>query len=111
MVVQGEAQRVGGEPRLQVGVGYLGEGMHAGVGAARAVDLEGLAPRRLADRGLQLPLDRARVPLDLPAAVARPGVLEAELEAGHASRQGDARAAPGPARYSSKSATTAWGGG
>ena len=55
----------------------------AGVGAAGAVDLEAIAAGRGADRLHQLALDRPRVGLDLPAAVARARVLDGQLEARH----------------------------
>jgi hypothetical protein len=64
-------------------VGDLGDGVHAGVGASGTVDLEAVAPGRLAHGLDQLALDGPRVGLDLPAAVARAGVLDGQLEPGH----------------------------
>ena len=61
----------------------LRERVDAGVGPARAVELELAASRDLADRAVDLALHGACVLLDLPAAVARAGVLDDQLESRH----------------------------
>ena len=73
----------GRELRLEVQMGDLPQGVDAGVGAARAVQLEVGAPRDEAHGGGDLPLDGAGVLLDLPAAVARAGELDDEAEPAH----------------------------
>jgi hypothetical protein len=80
LVVERVAQGVGSERRRDLEMGDLQEGMDAGVRAARAVELEVAAAADGLDRLLELALDRARVLLDLPAAVARAGVFERKLE-------------------------------
>jgi hypothetical protein len=85
LVVQFSAQRVGRQIRIQLEMRHLRERMHAGIGPARAIQLE-LAPlRHLANGAIDLSLDRPGVLLDLPSAVASPGVLDQELETGHES--------------------------
>ena len=86
------AQRLGCQAGVDVEVRDLRQRVDAGVGAARPVQLEVRAAGRLADRAIDLALHRPRVLLDLPAAVARAGVLDQELEAWHSStRRGAAR--------------------
>ncbi len=82
-VVEGEEQLVGPQARLEVEVRHLGQGVHAGVGAAGPVKLEVLALGQVAHRRHDLARHRAGVLLDLPAAVARAVVLEGQLEARH----------------------------
>src|ERR1035441_434579 len=60
----------------------LGQRMHAGVGAAGAMDADLLAADRL-DRVLQRALHGWTVGLDLPAAVGRAVIFDDELVAGH----------------------------
>ena len=61
----------------------LGERMDAGVGAARAAEIDAFA-HRLLDRAPELARDRPGVLLLLPAAVARALVLERQLPGRHA---------------------------
>ena len=71
----------------EIDVRDLAERVHAGIGAAGAVRLERRAARRLSASGaVELALHRARVLLDLPAAVAGAGVFERQLVAGHRGR-------------------------
>src|SRR5437867_10932240 len=58
--------------------------MDARVGAAGTIELEILAPGHRPDRAIDLPLNGPRVFLDLPAAETCAGVLDGQLEAGHA---------------------------
>ena len=58
----------------------LRDGVDAGVGAAGAIQLEIAATRHGAHRLVDLALNRACVLLNLPAAVARSGVLDRQLE-------------------------------
>ena len=92
-LVDPRQQRRRRQRRADVEMRDLGQRVDAGVGAAGAVDLEAIAAGRGADRLDQLALDRPRVGLDLPAAVARAGVLDGQLEAGHG-----VQAKPPPAR-------------
>ena len=59
----------------------LRERVDAGVGAAGSVQLEVARAGGGADRALDLALHRLRVLLNLPAAVARAGVFDRQLEA------------------------------
>ncbi len=61
-------------------MGDLRERVHAGVGAARAVQLEVLHACHAANGPGDLALHGARVVLDLPAAIARAGIFNGELE-------------------------------
>src|SRR5207247_9110613 len=72
------------EARLDVQVRHLGQGVNASVGSPRAVELEIADPFRPLDRLPNLPLDGASVFLNLPAAIARPQVLQVDLEPRHA---------------------------
>jgi hypothetical protein len=83
LVVQLPAQRLGSHRRVELEVRDLRERVHAGIGPARAVELELAGLERFADGAVDLTLDRAGVLLDLPAAVARAGVLDQEAEARH----------------------------
>ena len=74
----------GAQRRGDVEVRDLAERVHARVGAARAVQLEPVGAERLAHGAVDLALHRPRVLLDLPAAVAGAGVLDEQLEPGHA---------------------------
>ena len=56
--------------------------MHAGIGAAGAMDADLLAADRL-DRVVQRALHRGAVVLDLPAAEGRAVIFDDELVAGH----------------------------
>ena len=78
-VAQGVWRQVG----VNLEVRDLRQRVHARVGAPRAVQLELPAPRRLVDGALDLPGNRPRVLLDLPAAIPRAGIFDHELEAGH----------------------------
>ena len=73
----------GARSGVELEVRDLRERVDAGVGPARAVELELPAPCDLADGAVNLALDGAGVLLDLPAAVARPGVLDDQLEPRH----------------------------
>src|SRR6185437_15454719 len=65
-----------------IAVGNLSEGVHAGIGAARAVDANRLAADRL-DRCLQRALHRGAIVLDLPAAIRRAVIFDGQFVAGH----------------------------
>src|SRR5262245_30168668 len=82
-VVHAPPQRLGGHRRDDVEVRDLFEGMHACIGTPRTVQLELRLSGHLADDTRNLPLNRPRVFLDLPAAVLRAGVLDEEFESGH----------------------------
>jgi hypothetical protein len=82
-VVDAPSQGLGGQRRAQVEVRDLPERVHARVGASRSVELERPWPSDLPNGPIDLALDRARVLLDLPAAVAGAGVFDEELEPGH----------------------------
>jgi hypothetical protein len=84
LVVQGPAQRPRIDPRFEIEMGHLLQGVDSRVGAPRAVDLEIGATRHPADHLVEHALDRTRVLLDLPAAVPGSDVLEIDAEAGHA---------------------------
>src|SRR6478736_2318121 len=60
----------------------LRQRMHAGVGAARAINANLLAANRL-DRVLQRALHRSAIVLDLPAAERRAVIFDDEFVAGH----------------------------
>ena len=64
-------------------VRHLVKRVDAGIGPARALELEPPPSGRIANRPLDLALNGARVLLLLPAAVSRAGVLERHLVAGH----------------------------
>ena len=92
------AQRVRRQVRADVEVGDLRERVDAGVGAARPVELEVVAAGDRSDGAVDLALDRPGVLLNLPAAVARAGVLDGQLEAGHGTILGATGCGPGVAR-------------
>ena len=71
------------QSRVQLEVRDLAQRVDARVGPAGAVELERGLRRDGADRAVDLALDGAGVLLDLPAGVARAGVLDQQLEAGH----------------------------
>jgi hypothetical protein len=83
LVVQGVTEDRGRELRLEVEMGHLAQCVDSRVGAPRAVELEVGAPGDTAYGRGHLPLDRAGVLLDLPAAVSCADELDHELEAGH----------------------------
>ena len=83
LVVEAPAKRFRREARVELEVRHLRERVHACVGPARAVQLELAASGDLADGAVDFALHRARVLLDLPAAVPRAGVLDHELESRH----------------------------
>ena len=85
LVVDSAAQRLSVEVRVDVEVRDLRQRVDAGVGASRPVQLELRAAGRRADRPIDLALNRARVLLNLPAAVASARVLDEEPESRHAS--------------------------
>ena len=60
----------------------LRQRMHAGIGAARAMDANLLAADRL-DRGFQRALHRGAIVLELPAAERRAVIFDDEFVAGH----------------------------
>ena len=64
-------------------MGDLPEGVHARVGSARAIQLEGALAGHLADRAVDFALHGAGILLNLPAAVPGPGILDEELETRH----------------------------
>ena len=66
---------------MDVKVRDLCEGVDASVGAARAVELEVAFARRLQQRAGDFALNRPRVLLDLPAAIAAAGVFDGQFEA------------------------------
>lgn len=66
------------EPARGVEMGHLGEGMDAGVGATRTLDIH-LRSEELPGRSDQGPLDAPGVLLRLPAAVAGSVVLDRQL--------------------------------
>jgi hypothetical protein len=66
--------------------------MHAGVGASGPVQLEITHASRFAHGPIDLAGHGAGILLNLPPAVARAGVLESQLEAGHRWRIGPIRA-------------------
>ena len=79
------AQRLGRQARADVEVRDLAERVDAGVGAARSVQLEVLPAGDGAHGAVDLALHGPRVLLNLPAAVARAGVFDRQLEARHCS--------------------------
>ena len=83
-LVQPRQQRRRRQRGRHVEVRDLAEGMDAGVGSPRAVDLEAIAPARdLLDRLDEIALHRAGVALHLPARIPGAVVLEQEAEARH----------------------------
>src|SRR5439155_11603449 len=108
LVVQPPAQRVGRQIRADVEMRHLRERVHAGVGPARSVQLEVLAPGDRADSAVDFTLHRLRVLLDLPAAVACAGVLDRQLEAWHARIVSWAGTATGPSSAPLKRWPTYW---
>ncbi len=76
-------ERFGRKVRVQLEVGDLCQCVDAGIGPSRSVKLEFLPSGDLADGAIDLSLDRSGVLLDLPAAVACPGVFDEELEPRH----------------------------
>src|SRR5438874_391376 len=84
LVVDPPAQRLGGQRRRDVEVRHLRERVYACVGAAGSVQLEIPAAGHRPDGAIDFALHRSGVLLDLPAAVARPRVLDRQLVAGHA---------------------------
>src|SRR6188474_1119562 len=61
-------------------MGNLGQRVDAGVGSARAVQLEVLDTGCGKDCAFEFPLDRSRVLLNLPAAVTRAGVFNGQFQ-------------------------------
>ena len=82
-IVHPSQQRCRRHVRPDIEVRDLCERVDARVGAPGAVQLELASARGIADSPIELALHRARVLLDLPAAVARARVLEGELESRH----------------------------
>ncbi len=80
-VVQPSPQRLRRKGGDDVEVGDLCQRVDAGIGASGSVQLEIPTARDRAHRAVDLPLNRPRVLLDLPAAVTRAGVLDGQLEA------------------------------
>ena len=83
-VVDLSSEHVAGDVGDDVEMRNLLQRMHAGVGSSRAVELELPLGRDVSDNPCELALDRPRVLLDLPAAVSGAGVLDEQLEPGHA---------------------------
>ncbi len=81
LVVDAAHQRIGRHRRREIEVRHLRERVDAGIGAARAVQLELARPGRGRDGALDLSLHRSSVFLHLPAAVSRAGVLDRQPEA------------------------------
>jgi len=75
-VVQPREQRGRRQIGIQIEMRDLADRMDARVRAARAVQLEFLPPRHLANRAVDLARDRPRVLLNLPAAVSRSVVFD-----------------------------------
>src|ERR1700687_5912618 len=82
MRVQPVAESSGHEMFCDVAMRDLAERVHAGIGAAGAVNADLLAADRL-DRLLQRALHRRAVVLDLPAAKRRAVIFDDEFVAGH----------------------------
>ena len=83
-VVDPAPERLGRQRGRDVEMRDLRQRVDAGIGAARAVQFEVLAAGHRSDGAIDLALNRAGVLLDLPAAVPRAGVLDRQLESGHA---------------------------
>src|SRR5258706_7026289 len=82
MRVQAVAKASGHKMFRNIALRDVPERVHAGVGAAGAVNANRLAADRL-DRGLQRALHRGTVVLDLPAAERRAVIFDGEFIAGH----------------------------
>ncbi len=82
MRVQPVAKAARHEMFGNIAMRHLRQRMHAGVGAARAMNANLLAADRL-DRGFQRALHRGAIVLDLPAAERRAVIFDGELVAGH----------------------------
>src|SRR5262245_7583107 len=80
LVVDPPAEDLGRHRRSNFEVRHLRERMHAGIGPTRSIQLEVALIRDYGDRPLDLALNRLRVLLNLPAAIACTGVLDCELE-------------------------------
>src|SRR5687768_13699402 len=80
LVVDPPPQRLGRVRRVNVEMRDLFKRMYAGIGAARAVELEVLLAGCRVHGTFDLALHGARVLLNLPAGVAGAGVLDGELE-------------------------------
>src|SRR5206468_1675132 len=97
LVVVTPPEDLAGERGADVEMRDLRRGVYARVAAAGPVQFEVLAGGDGANGAVDLALYRARVFLNLPAAVARAGVLDRQLETWHRlvdSRRGTARPAP-----------------
>src|SRR5690349_14088048 len=86
LLVDTQTQRRRGHVGIKLEVRYLRERVHAGIGAAGAIELELAPPAHLADRPIQFALDRSRVRLYLPSTVPAAGVFDGELESRHDQR-------------------------
>ena len=82
-VVDSRAKRRGRHVRVQLQMCDLRERMHSGIGSSGAIELELSPSSHLADGLIDLPLHGSSVLLNLPPAVARAGVFDDELVAGH----------------------------
>src|ERR1700676_5225433 len=82
MRIEAVAQAARHEMFGNIAMRDLPQRMHAGVGAARAVNANLLAADRL-DRGFQRALHRGAIVLDLPAAERRTVIFDDEFIAGH----------------------------
>jgi hypothetical protein len=79
-VVDAASKRFRRSRPTDVEVGDLRQRMDPGVGAAGPLELEAALAGRVAGGALELPQDGAGILLDLPAAVARAGVLDGQFE-------------------------------
>src|SRR5262245_5623258 len=79
-VVDSSSECVGWQRGPDLEVGDLRQRVDPGIGPARSVELEVVGPGRLPDGALDFALHGPRILLNLPAAVARPGIFDGELQ-------------------------------
>ena len=84
IVVERIAHRIGVAVAPDVAMGHLGERMHAGIGAAGAIQVHRLAAESLQGR-LYFTLHRRTIGLTLPANIGRAVIFQSKLVTGHAS--------------------------
>jgi hypothetical protein len=82
-LVETVAQGVGRHHCRKVEVGHLAECVNAGIRASGSVGVGPAHAQGIAHRSMELALNRPGVVLDLPAAVARAGVLQGQFVSGH----------------------------
>src|SRR5688500_8334106 len=80
LVVDSTPQCVGWQVGMDIQMGDLCQRVDAGVGSTRSVQFEVVDAGRCQNRAFELPLNRARVLLNLPAAVPRPGVFKGQFQ-------------------------------